>query len=518
MRNRFFGKAGRLIALVMAFLLLIGCVSVSAENTVSETEALIDGILSYKMAEADAQDLQTWLDQGLADEAGRTAEWYVLALRLYRPELDKAAYVQALERYLDEQSVSGASTREKLALTLLACGRGEAAFVQTTCDEAIGAQGIMSLIYGQHLLNNGQKSALYTQQTLLEALLALQLEDGGWALRGETGDVDVTAMALQALAPCTEAEVSVSRGLEFLSARQNEDGGYSGFGEANAESTAQVIMALTALGVDPLKDARFIKNGLTALDAFQGYRLAEGGWAHTRGGAVNQSATSQALMALVSLWAFQTERGSFYDLSAVEAVQAKAAFVLSWRAWTCLALVAAAVLICVFMRLAGKRHIKNDFLVLCLAGALCLVVALVDIKAPSDYYGVAPDKGDVIGRVTMSIDCSILAGRVQSKDIPQDGVILPETTFELAEGETVYDILVEAARLHTIQMESEGTGGITYVAGIGYLYEFDYGDLSGWVYQVNGETPSVGCAAYALSDGDVIRWRYTCDLGYDLDD
>ncbi|MGM9626294.1 MAG: DUF4430 domain-containing protein [Eubacteriales bacterium] len=49
-----------------------------------------------------------------------------------------------------------------------------------------------------------------------------------------------------------------------------------------------------------------------------------------------------------------------------------------------------------------------------------------------------------------------------------------------------------------------------------YLYEFDFGDLSGWIYKVNGETPSVGCGDYVLSDGDEIAWLYTCDLGNDL--
>ena len=66
-------------------------------------------------------------------------------------------------------------------------------------------------------------------------------------------------------------------------------------------------------------------------------------------------------------------------------------------------------------------------------------------------------------------------------------------------------------------VEGEGAGGMVYVSGIGYLYEFDYGDLSGWMYRVNGETPSVGCAEYALSDGDQVEWLYTCDLGNDLE-
>ena len=56
-----------------------------------------------------------------------------------------------------------------------------------------------------------------------------------------------------------------------------------------------------------------------------------------------------------------------------------------------------------------------------------------------------------------------------------------------------------------------------YVAGIHYLYEYDFGDLSGWMYHVNGTAPSVCSDAYVLADGDVIEWLYSCEIGNDLD-
>ena len=55
-----------------------------------------------------------------------------------------------------------------------------------------------------------------------------------------------------------------------------------------------------------------------------------------------------------------------------------------------------------------------------------------------------------------------------------------------------------------------------YVEGINNLYEFDVGSLSGWMYNVNGWYPNYGCSRYQVKDGDVVEWRYTCDLGYDL--
>ena len=58
--------------------------------------------------------------------------------------------------------------------------------------------------------------------------------------------------------------------------------------------------------------------------------------------------------------------------------------------------------------------------------------------------------------------------------------------------------------------------GSTYIEGIGNLYEFDCGALSGWMYRVNGTFPNYGCSSYILSDGDVVEWVYTCDLGKDV--
>lgn len=116
----------------------------------------------------------------------------------------------------------------------------------------------------------------------------------------------------------------------------------------------------------------------------------------------------------------------------------------------------------------------------------------------------------------MTIRCDTIVGKAKSEYIPDDGVILDVTEFVISEGDTAYDILTEAARKYSIQMESVGGADMIYISGINYLYEFDFGDLSGWMYFVNGESPSVGCDTYTLSDGDNIEWIYTCDLGNDL--
>ncbi|TKI66300.1 DUF4430 domain-containing protein [Lysinibacillus mangiferihumi] len=107
------------------------------------------------------------------------------------------------------------------------------------------------------------------------------------------------------------------------------------------------------------------------------------------------------------------------------------------------------------------------------------------------------------------------------KYVPKNGIILKTTTYELlSEKDTVWDVLQRATKEHKIQMEYQGANeniyNSVYVEGINHLYEFSAGELSGWMYRVNGVYPNYGCNQYVLKDGDVIEWNYTVDLGRDL--
>ena len=81
-------------------------------------------------------------------------------------------------------------------------------------------------------------------------------------------------------------------------------------------------------------------------------------------------------------------------------------------------------------------------------------------------------------------------------------------TIELEKGATVYDALKKVCP------DAKEQGG--YVYKIGQLSEQDMGKLSGWMYSINGTYVQVGCKQKTLSDGDVVRWRYTCDGGADI--
>lgn len=127
---------------------------------------------------------------------------------------------------------------------------------------------------------------------------------------------------------------------------------------------------------------------------------------------------------------------------------------------------------------------------------------------------------------TISISCATILDNINNltegkeEFVPADGMILAPSTIEFEEGETVHDILKRVCKEAGIHMESNYTPAYdsAYVEGINQLYEFDCGELSGWMYQVNGWFPNYGCSKYTVSDGDVINWVYTCDLGKDVGD
>lgn len=160
-----------------------------------------------------------------------------------------------------------------------------------------------------------------TREKLIQVILDAQLNDGGWDLSADKADPDMTAMAIQALAPYYKTnetvKAAVDKALEALSALQRSDGGFDSWGTVNSESCAQVIVALTALGIDPTADSRFVKNGHTVLDALAGFYVTGGGFRHTAGGERNDMATEQGYYALAAYYRFANTQTRLYDMSDV---------------------------------------------------------------------------------------------------------------------------------------------------------------------------------------------------------
>ena len=135
-----------------------------------------------------------------------------------------------------------------------------------------------------------------------------------------------------------------------------------------------------------------------------------------------------------------------------------------------------------------------------------------------------PEKAENV-TVTISIRCDTLSSDMSKLAtpeiegyIPKDGTIISTTTYHGTTDNTVFDVLNTVCRNNEIHMEASYTPLYKsyYVERINYLYEFDGGQGSGWMYKVNGWFPNYGCSSYYLSDGDVIEWIYTCDYGADI--
>lgn len=188
-------------------------------------------------------------------------------------------------------------------------------------------QGINGAVFALLALDSGNYDIPEAQPGCVQAtrdgyvgyLVDAQTSDGGWALTGDTADIDLTAMTLQALAKYQDrpdVAEAVRRGLDLLSQRQNEDGGYTAYGSQSSETIAQVIVALTELGISP-EDAAFVKNGVTLPQRLLSFRTADGGFRHTleEGSEADQMATEQAFYAMVAMERFQKGEASLYRMS-----------------------------------------------------------------------------------------------------------------------------------------------------------------------------------------------------------
>ena len=161
------------------------------------------------------------------------------------------------------------------------------------------------------------------REQLIEAILADRVGNG-WSLDGGTADTDMTAMALQALAPYNDEEhpevkSAIEAALTLLSGMQQNDGGFASFGTANSESAAQVVVALSALGLDANTDSRFVKNGHSVLENLLSYAQEDGSFLHLSDGSSgnNQMAAEQGTYALVAYDRHVKGKHSLYDMTDV---------------------------------------------------------------------------------------------------------------------------------------------------------------------------------------------------------
>lgn len=616
--------------------------------TEGSVDSVINEILTDEKTMNKVSSIQELLDGPYSKNAGVSSDWFVYTIMRYKGNsYNYSSYLTALEKHVNGDNYDTSTSKEKFALIFGAANTNQT-YISKVMNEEIGQLGIMSNVFGLHLLNNGFVSSNHKSDELIAELLSCQNDDGGWALSGANSDIDVTAMVIQSLAPNmsdNKVKPAVNKAVSFLSSKQLANGGYKSYGVENPESAAQVILALTSLKINPLTDERFIKNDKSAVDFMLTFKATDYGYSHKLGGEYNITATSQVLYSLVSIKLMSSGKAFYvYNQSAspavtqaesttaqaaanttkkqtttkksttkktttrrattvystttrrnnratttaqsaasreqttvlkeetvkasaiasetteeattdvdssaepvtelssesmsvtdkseilsetkseeqsdTEANQAESKKTASPKVYIISGIWALALI--GFVILVAKKNKKavNYIIIAAVGGVLTAVILLSNIQTPDDFYNVTDPVSDNTITVTISITCDTVAGRGDESVTPSDGVILSETEITLEEGATVYDCLIKAAKLNKIQLE-DNTQTLSdhthaYIAGINNLYEFDYGELSGWMYSVDGDFADVGCGEYTLSGGETIEWKYTCNLGDDI--
>lgn len=360
----------RMISAAAALLLLFSPPTAAdgGEDAADSFLSIAQGIVEWKKRDNGSTADGFLINEAFLEQAGTTAgDWYPIGLGRLGIQDDYEGYLAVIkdvvqERYREPEKLSSVKATEwhRISLAVLAMG-GDPTDIGTDGDGrpinliadgvydrgrtvSLGRQGINGWIWGLIALDSRRyevpEGAYNSRDDIITEILSRQLADGGFALSGDTADPDMTAMALQALAPyynseksysCRRAEGEVSRtvrqavdeAVTGLSALQHDTGDFSSWGTRNVESTCQVAVALCALGIDPLTDPRFIKNGNTLLDGILLYRMADGGFVHSflydpenptaLPDQSNTMAGEQALYTMAALWRRQKGMRTLYD-------------------------------------------------------------------------------------------------------------------------------------------------------------------------------------------------------------
>ena len=326
MKNYKMGMQKKII--LFLFLLILLCNSLSSVTWADTTEDY-----SIVLAETASQI------QLLDSNPGLNSSWNIIGLVRCNAAVPQDYYNTFYQNVLKGLSDCGGqltTTRyteySKLILSVTAIGKdaqnvgGYNLLSYLSNYDHVSKQGINGAIWALIAVNakstydfpSEKGVAVQTTRTLLvDKILATELKTGGFTLYGSEPDADLTAMAVQALAPYyssrADVKAAVDRAIVILSSKQNNTGDYQSGGISNAESTAQVLIALSALSIDAATDSRFVKGSESVLTGLRSYYLGSGSFSHINGGNSNALATEQSFYALAAYDCFQ-KGGKLYDM------------------------------------------------------------------------------------------------------------------------------------------------------------------------------------------------------------
>ena len=300
-----------LLTALLAFTVMLPVSAASANDALSDTAKWLQKNVTNPVVASIGGE---WAVIGLArSEVNVPQKWYDT---YYNNVVD---YVKACGGVLHKRKYTEYS-RVVLALTAIGKDPTNVAGYDLTAplndyDKTVW-QGVNGPIWALIALDSGNYDCS-VRQKYIDCILEKELPQGGWTLAGDATDSDMTGMALQALANYQDqpkVKAAIERALAWVSKNQNADGGFSTYGEATCESTAQILVALCTLGIDP-EDSRFVKNGNSAMDGLLSYYTKGKGFSHLPGGSNDGMATEQAFYALVAADRAETGKDALYEMS-----------------------------------------------------------------------------------------------------------------------------------------------------------------------------------------------------------
>lgn len=367
-------RYGKKIKIFLGSIMLFCCLSFikvqasEADYTNSDIAEIMWGIVDWKKDDAGAGTKKLFAS-GFEKNAGNSAaDWYAVGLGRMGCDEDYSAYLALVKynvqiRYESDEKLDAQKATEwhRISLAVLSSGGNPTNMGKDnggnvinlikdgTYDRSktmpLGIQGVNAYIWGLITLDSMRYEVPVNSEEnrddMISAILRSSLSEGSFSLDGSNSDIDITSMAIQALAPYYNSEQKYSyktidnkertetvrsvidRAIIWLSSKQSDEGDFAAWGQLNAESTAQVMVALCSIGIDPDNDSRFIKNGNSVLDGLIKYQNIDGGFAHSFisddenstavVGESNSMAGEQALYALCSLYRYRTGLRNLYD-------------------------------------------------------------------------------------------------------------------------------------------------------------------------------------------------------------
>lgn len=349
----------RVSLMIMTLVLLIEFsfvpLSLAEENIISELEEMSTEIINWKKSESEISSDDNLLNNQFLEHAGSSSgDWFPIGLGRLGYEDDYDAYLAVIndviaKRYDEEHKLDRIKATEwhRISLAVLALGGDPTAISEGSIDLIadgtynrskvmdLDKQGINGLTWGLLTLDSMRykvpKNAADSREDIIKRILEAQLDDGGFSLKSPPSNADITGMTLQALAPYYNSEKVytyireiddkkrevrvrdvVDEALEYLTSVELD----------NPESTVQVIVALTALQIDPLSE-EFIRDDQTLFDILKEFKRDDGGFVHSysydpdnptsKPDESNSMASEQTLYGLTSMLRYYSDSRTLYD-------------------------------------------------------------------------------------------------------------------------------------------------------------------------------------------------------------